>query len=476
MRLDLFLIFQLPKHKGGIKMMSKVLRVAIYIRVSHDEQVRHGLSLEAQHKSLTEYAKKHGYKIVDYYIDEGLTARKTLRKRVNFNRMIEDVKADKIDLIIFIKLDRWFRNVADYYKTMEILEAHNCKWKCTEEDYDLETSTGRLNLNIRLSMAQNESDQTSDRINYVFESRRKEGYVTSGACPFGYKIENKRYVIHEENAEILKKIFSYFVTSGSLSETLEWYRNTYNTLSYDSLKRYLKNTAYIGKYVTDSGELIENYTPAIIDKNLFNQAQILLQKNIKITKREKHSPNLIFGGLVYCNVCKSKFSRRIIKNKGIEYCYYGCHRVSHKNCNNGRGINEKKLELYMLDHIKIEATKYIGENKIKGTKTNINKPIDNTTKIKSKMRKLRELYLEDDIDKLEYDERKIKLQKELDDNITELNKIEKPKDLSELEKLINSDFETLYHSLTNQNKRKFWASFIDKIYIEEGQVINIIFL
>lgn len=457
-------------------MLEKVLRVAIYIRVSHDEQVRHGLSLDAQHKSLTEYAKKHHYKIVDYYIDEGLTARKTLRKRVQFNRMIEDVKADKIDVILFIKLDRWFRNVADYYKTMEVLNAHNCIWKCTEEDYDLETSTGRLNLNIRLSMAQNEADQTSDRINYVFENRRKEGYVTSGASPFGYKIENKRYVIDEEKATILKEIFKVFTTNGSLSETLAWYRNTYGKLCYDSLKNYLKNPAYIGEYITEKGELLENYTPQIIDKEIFNQAQILLTKNIKITKREKHNPNLIFGGMVYCNRCGAKTSRRIIKNKNNEYVYYSCHRVSHRNCDNMKGINEIKLELYMLENIKLEADKYITENKIKATKINDKKPVDNTAKIKNKMRKLRELYLEDDIDKEEYDERKLKLQLELDNNIAELNKIEKPKDLKKLEKLINSDFETLYHSLTNQNKRKFWSRFIDKIYIDDGKVVEIIFL
>ena len=456
-------------------MVSKILRVAIYIRVSHDEQVRHGLSLEAQHKSLTEYAKRHNYKIVDYYIDEGLTARKTLKKRVQFNRMIEDVKQDKIDIIIFIKLDRWFRNVADYYKTMEVLNAHNCIWKCTEEDYDLETSTGRLNLNIRLSMAQNESDQTSDRINYVFESRRKEGYVTSGACPFGYKIENKKYVPDEEKVKILNELYNNYLNTGSLTETLFWYRNTYGKISYDSIKNYLKNTAYIGQYKTEKGELIENYTPPIIDAELFNRVQDLLKKNVRVVKKEKYTPNLIFAGLVYCNKCGAKCTRQISKYKDKQYFYHVCQRGGHRNCDNTMGIREDKMEKIMLSTVKSEAESFIAVNKIKNAKT-IKSPVDNTDKIKNKMRKLRELYLEDDIDKNEYDERKEKLQKELDDHIKELNKVEKPKDTSKLEKLINSDFETIYHSLTKQNKRRFWASFIDKIYIENGKVVKITFL
>lgn len=455
--------------------MEDIKRVACYIRVSHDEQVRHGLSLEAQQSSLTRYAKERNYKIVDYYIDEGLTARKTLKKRINFNRMIEDVKRDKIDLIIFIKLDRWFRNVADYYKTMEVLEAHNCTWKCTEEDYDLETSSGRLNLNIRLSMAQNESDQTSDRINYVFESRRKEGYVTSGATPFGYKIENKRYVKDEKQAEILNELFNNFIKTGSLTETLRWYRSTHGKLSYTSLKNYLKNTAYIGEYRTEKGELLKNYTPAIIDVDLFNTVQKLIQKNIKVVKRTNHTPLLIFSGLAYCNACKTKCTRQSTKYREKMYYYHICHRMIHKNCNNTRGLNDNKLEEYMLNHIKEEAKKYIAQNKIKGT-ANIKKPVDNTTKIQSKLRKLRELYLEDDISKEEYEDRKVKLQKELEDNIKELNNVEKPKDLTQLEKIINSDFETIYHTLTPKNKRRFWASFIDKIYIEKGKVIEILFL
>ena len=460
--------------------MEDIKRVACYIRVSHDEQVRHGLSLDAQHKSLTDYVKKRDYKIVDYYVDEGLTARKTLRKRVQFNRMIEDVKKDKIDLIIFIKLDRWFRNVADYYKTMDILEAHNCTWKCTEEDYDLETSTGRLNLNIRLSMAQNESDQTSDRINYVFESRRREGYVTTGSAPFGYKIENKRYVVNEKEAEILRDTFNYFNKTSSLTNTLNYYRENYGYLAYNRLKKYLKNSAYIGEYKTEKGELIENYTPQIIDKEVFDYTQLLLSKNIKVC-RNKHNHEYIFDGLIYCNKCGGKFTkntklRRLLRDNVVKsYFYYRCYRVTSVNCDNNLALNEERLEHQLLNMIKDEADKYILENKIKGMKAT-KKPKDNTSKIQSKLKKLRELYLEDDIDKEEYEERKAKLQDELKKNIESLTVVEEPKDLSKLEALINSDFTSLYNSLDNPNKRRFWATFIDKIYIEDAVVTSIKFL
>ena len=120
------------------------LRVALYVRVSGQEQAIKGLSLEAQQEDLEEYARERGWVIVGVYIDAAKTARKRLGKRTNFLRMLEDVKQDKVDLILFTRLDRWFRSVADYYKAIEVLEAHHCGWLTTQEQYDTTTVGGRL--------------------------------------------------------------------------------------------------------------------------------------------------------------------------------------------------------------------------------------------------------------------------------------------------------------------------------------------
>lgn len=456
----------------------EIKRVAIYIRVSHDEQVKNGLSLDSQRKTLEEYCNKHGHKIVGVYIDEGLTARKTLKKRVEFNRMIQDVKDDKIDLIVFIKLDRWFRNVADYYKTMEILDAHNCTWVATEEDYDLTTSNGILNLNIRLSISQNESDQTSDRINFVFDNRRAEGYVVTGACPFGYKIENKRYVPDPEKVKIVNDIYDYYLKYGSVRKTLTYYRENYGKLSYFSIRKYLSNPAYIGKYTTEKGEVLENYTPPIMDKEKFDHVQVLLAKNVRAGEELRAGEEFIFDGLFYCAKCGARFTRNAKPKQtksGGNYYYYKCTRAYHMNCHNTRNVNEEHIEKLLLARIKEDANKYIAENKIKADK-GVKIPKDNTAKIKAKLKKNRELYIEEDIDKEEYLARKEKLEKELNDNIALLTHKDTPRDTRHLEELINSDFETVYRSLTRANKRRFWASFIDKIFVDNREVIEIIFL
>ena len=110
-----------------------VIRVALYIRVSGEEQKIKGLSLEAQQERLETYAKEHGWIITGTYIDAAKTARKNLHKRTEFQRMMESVKRNEVDILLFARLDRCFGSVAYYYKVMEILQAHNCKWKTTYE-------------------------------------------------------------------------------------------------------------------------------------------------------------------------------------------------------------------------------------------------------------------------------------------------------------------------------------------------------
>ena len=132
--------------------MAKKIRCALYDRVSTELQVRDGLSLDAQREALTNYANAHGYEIVGYYSDEGITARKKMQNRKELLRLLDDVKSDKIDLILVTKLDRWFRNIKDYHNTQSILEKHNCNWKTIFEEYDTSTANGRFAINMNVTV------------------------------------------------------------------------------------------------------------------------------------------------------------------------------------------------------------------------------------------------------------------------------------------------------------------------------------
>ena len=113
-------------------------------RVSTDEQALHGDSLQAQEEALVEYANENNMKIHKVYRDAGFSARKAVLKRPAMLELLEDVKAGKIDLILFTKLDRWFRNIKEYYKIQEILERNKVVWKAILEDYSTQTLFFRL--------------------------------------------------------------------------------------------------------------------------------------------------------------------------------------------------------------------------------------------------------------------------------------------------------------------------------------------
>ena len=110
-------------------------RAALYIRVSSEEQARHGLSLGEQRKNLMNYAQEHGYVVVGVYADEGVSARKAISRRKELQRMLADADEGRIDIIIIKCLDRWFRNVADFYKVKERLDARGVDWVCATDEH-----------------------------------------------------------------------------------------------------------------------------------------------------------------------------------------------------------------------------------------------------------------------------------------------------------------------------------------------------
>lgn len=161
---------------------------ALYVRCSKEEQAKFGDTIEAQIEDLKAFAKLHHLKIYAIYVDEGHTARKKYNKRKEFMRMLQDVELHKFEYIIFTKLDRWFRNIADFYKIQEILDNNGVTWLTALERYEMETTNGKLNVNIRLSVAQDEADRDSDRIKDVFRLKVKKGEAITGSLPIGLMV------------------------------------------------------------------------------------------------------------------------------------------------------------------------------------------------------------------------------------------------------------------------------------------------
>lgn len=448
-----------------------IVRAALYVRVSTEEQVREGYSVEAQKANLLDYAKKKGYRVVDTYIDEGITARKKYTKRKEFMRLLNDVESGKVDVILFIKLDRWFRSVGDYYKIQEILDRNGVNWATTTEIYDTTTANGRLHINIRLAVAQDESDRTSERIKFVFEKKVANGEVITGSAPFGYVIKNKRLVIDEEEKEFVRQIFKNYLklrTINGVCVAMNKLRD--KPLNYNLYARVLNHNLemYTGKYRGNP-----NYAPAYLTESEYNEIRAISDSNERI-RSSGNTYSYVFSGLLRCGVCGRSFSGRGCYGGSRNKIYYNyrCTGQTGKLCNHKGGtISEINLEKQLLAMIEDEVRRYKVEYSVR--KKQKKKTLITRSAVDNKLARLRTLYLNELIEIEEYKEEYEALQEQLE--IIEETEAPEETDFSELEKLLQSDFRKIYSGLDNLEKRALWHSVIDEIIIKDKAIQSIKF-
>ena len=447
------------------------LRVALYVRVSGQEQAIKGLSLEAQQESLEEYARERGWVIVGVYIDAAKTARKSLGKRTNFLRMLESVKQDNVDLILFTRLDRWFRSVADYYKVMEILDAHNCGWLTTQEQYDTTTAGGRLYINLRLSIAQNEADLCGERIGVVLDSKVKHGTVVSGKIPFGYRInEEKRLEVVPENAAIILDAFEHYRSTVSVRATAAYIQRTYG-LNWDNVRcrRNLVQTLYIGHYESN-GRVNPNFCPPIVPRDLYDDVQKLLSNN---TKANPTGRVFLFTSLLICAECGHRLA-------GLQTGYgpyYRCpQHYSRRTCDHKKQIRETTIEEWLFTFLGDELKKQRLEWDIKEARRRQTAAAIDRAAIHRKLSRLKELYVNEMIDLEEYRWDYELYTAQLAERTAPSAEEERP-NFEAVEAILASGFRKIYDGLEREEKRTLWRSVIKEIRVDkERQITGISFL
>ena len=434
------------------------LRVALYVRVSGQEQAIKGLSLEAQQESLEEYARERGWVIVGVYIDAAKTARKSLGKRTNFLRMLESVKQDNVDLILFTRLDRWFRSVADYYKVMEILDAHNCGWLTTQEQYDTTSSGGRLYINLRLSIAQNEADLCGERIGVVLDSKVKHGTVVSGKIPFGYRInEEKRLEVVPENAAIILDAFEHYRSTVSVRATAAYIQRTYG-LNWDNVRcrRNLVQTLYIGHYESN-GRVNPNFCPPIVPRDLYDDVQKLLSNN---TKANPTGRVFLFTSLLICAECGHRLA-------GLQTGYgpyYRCpQHYSRQTCDHKKQIRETAVEEWLFTFLGDELKKQRLEWDIKETRRRQTAASIDRAAIRRKLSRLKELYVNEMIDLEEYRRDYELYTTQLVERTAPSAEEERP-NFEAVEAILESGFRKIYDGMEREENRTLWRSVIGVRY------------
>lgn len=431
------------------------MRAALYIRVSSDEQAKKGYSIPEQRHTLIEYAKAKGYTIVDVYADEGASAASKPHRRHEFQRMLKDCENGLIDVIVFLKLDRWFRSVRDYYATQATLEKYNVVWECVMEDYDVTTRSGRLNLNIRLSVAEDEAAAAGERVSFVFEGKLRRKEAITGIQPWGYTIKDKMVDYDPETERMVRDMFDKYFACLSGYETHQYLVDKYGiTCDYNTTRRRLRNPAYTGEY-----KGIPDYRPAYItaDQHLF-----ILKQFAQHYRDTGNRRTYLFNGLLKCPICGRTLVSCTMNKKHQGY------RCSNRGCDFKPTVREDYIETILLSDI----GNLVAHSSVKNKKT---AEIDPTV-YENRLKRLNDIYIMGNISDSEY---QIKAA-ELKSKIAEIKAPKTPKGIiaPELkEALLNGQFRAIYGTLSERERRALWHSVVELIEVNgNGRIEDILYL
>jgi DNA invertase Pin-like site-specific DNA recombinase len=269
------------------KPIIRKFRCAVYTRKSTEEGLDMEFnSLDAQRESCESYVasqKAEGWLAVNDRYDDGGFSGGNL-DRPALKRLLADIEEGLVDIVVVYKIDRLSRSLMDFAKLVEVFDRKGVTFVSVTQSFNTTTSMGRLTLNVLLSFAQFEREVIGERIRDKFAASRKKGMWMGGTVPLGYRLENRKLVVHEPEAVTVRMIFERFVKVGSatvLTRTFAEERVTTRSgkpIDKGFLYKLLNNRVYIGEAV-HKGTSYPGEHEAIISKPLWDKVHSILQES-----------------------------------------------------------------------------------------------------------------------------------------------------------------------------------------------------
>jgi DNA invertase Pin-like site-specific DNA recombinase len=314
-------------------------RCAVYTRVSTD----HGLeqdfnSLDAQREASQAYIRSQaheGWILARGRYDDGGYSGASL-ERPALQALLEEVRKRQIDVIVVYKVDRLTRSLADFAKLIELLDAHDVSFISITQSFNTTTSMGRLTLNMLLSFAQFEREVTGERIRDKIAASKKKGLWVGGVVPLGYKVVDRKLMIDEAEAPIVRLIFERYCALGSLIALMRELRERQvitrlRTLSSGRmiggivftkgpLAYLLKNRMYLGE-INHGQSSYPGEHPAIVDKAIFDKVQEILARNAAAKGYSQSRSQALLLGRLYDDR-GHRMTPSFAMKRGVRYRYY----------------------------------------------------------------------------------------------------------------------------------------------------------
>lgn len=349
-----------------------MLTGVIYARVSTEEQVSEGYSINAQKELLQEYAKTRNIQIVDEYIDEGRSG-KSIEGRPEMQRLLKDARDNKFDTVITYKLDRLARKTRDSLDIVETLERHNVQLMSYSENIDTTTPGGKMFYTLISSFAEMERSTIIDRVKMGMNQRAKQG-KWNGGIVLGYDVIDKELVINEKESAIIQEIFD-LANRGHGFKKVAYMLNKkgYKTkkdrdFSIATVKGILNNPVYIGKIrfnqhenwsekrrkgKNNNPDIVDGTHSPIISQKLWEQVQQKLQQR-SYQPSQSQQPYFL-SRLVRCPECgHGMVSAKSRGHKGRVYRYYQCGQFHNKGKSvcSPNSINADRAEQQVIEELK----------------------------------------------------------------------------------------------------------------------------
>jgi site-specific DNA recombinase len=287
--LEWLAIFRLEKSAGVVmkKQVVRKLRCAVYTRKSSEEGLEQEFnSLDAQREACEAYIasqKAEGWLLVPDRYDDGGISGATL-ERPALQRLLADIEARRVDVVVVYKIDRLSRALMDFSKLVEIFDRNNVTFVSVTQSFNTTTSMGRLTLNILLSFAQFEREVIGERIRDKFAASRKKGMWMGGFVPLGYDVKDRKLVVNKAEAATVRMIFERFTKLGSATALMLALRTEGVTgkrgklVDKGYLYKLLNNRVYVGEAV-HKGTAYPGEHQAIIDRALWDRAHGILRES-----------------------------------------------------------------------------------------------------------------------------------------------------------------------------------------------------
>ena len=332
----------------SVALRPETRRCAIYSRKSVEE--RHATdfgSIDAQREAGAAYVRsreERGWSLLPTrYEDEGFSGANT--ERPALQRLLADIEAHRIDVVVVYKVDRLSRSLLDFAKLMEAFDRHGVAFVSVTQEIDTTTSMGRMGLNILFTFAQFEREMISERTRDKMRAARRKGKFVGGPILLGFDrhAEGRRLVVNPTEAERVRAIFDRFLevrclrTVASDGNARGWTTKSWSTkkgravppkpLTGQFVGTLLRNPAYVGR-VRIGDETVAAEHDGVVDPRVFDAVQALLDENAATGGRLARQPSrALLGGLLRCAPCDRAMSPASTTKNGQRYGYYVCRRT-----------------------------------------------------------------------------------------------------------------------------------------------------